>query len=76
MRAEDIFWYNESHLERIGEEGRKKLVKLIQGLDKEPKPKRMTKKQLQEEETRRKIIQLFERSAKRYQEKKKGNNPQ
>lgn len=50
MRAEDVFWFNEPHLEHIGEDGRKKLIKLVQGMDREHKPKKISEKQLQKEE--------------------------
>lgn len=59
MKAEDIFWFNEPHLERIGEEGRKKLIKLIEGMNKEPKPNRMTKDQEQRAEFRKRLQRLI-----------------
>jgi predicted Co/Zn/Cd cation transporter (cation efflux family) len=70
MRAEDIFWFNEHHIEKIGEVGRKKLIKLIEALDKESKPKPVSKKDQEKEEMKRQIMQSFERAKKRNREKK------
>jgi len=69
MRAEDIFWFNEHHIEKIGEAGRKKLIKLIEAIDKKPKPKPVSKKNQENEEMKRKLMQYFERAQKRNREK-------
>ena len=52
MRANDIFWFIENHLERIGEDERKKIVELIQGIDEAPK---MSKDQEQRAEIRKSL---------------------
>ena len=59
MRANDMFWFIENHLERIGKDERKKIVELIQGIDETPKLKKMSKDQEQRAEIRKRLERLF-----------------